>query len=103
MADGVHSVRDGKAARAATLCMVVGLFLIVRAGRWIAIERFASDVPMWDQWGAEADGIIRPWLERRELIAPLLAQHSEHRIAPTRLLNLLLAVGGGQWDARVEC
>jgi len=83
--------------------IAIGLFLTVVGARWVVIARYGSDVPYWDQWGSEAEVVLTPWFQRGELWSSLYAQHSEHRILPTKAFNLGLTVLGGQWDARVQC
>ena len=85
------------------LLIAVGLFLTVVGARWVVIAHYGSDVPYWDQWGSEAEVVLTLWLQRGELWSSLYAQHSEHRILPTKALNLELTLLGGQWDARVQC
>ena len=79
------------------------LFLTLWGAKLVAIDRFGSDLPYWDQWAKEGDYLFTPWFERHELWKNLVLPHNEHRIAPTLALNLALVVGGGQWDARVQC
>ena len=85
------------------LALVCALFLTVWGAKLIAIDRYGSDLPYWDQWAKEGDLLLTPWFERHELWKNLVLPHNEHRIAPTLALNLALAAGGGQWDARVQC
>ena len=79
------------------------LFFTVWGAKLIAIDRYGSDLPYWDQWAKEGDLLLTPWFERHELWKNLVLPHNEHRIAPTLALNLALAAAGGQWDARVQC
>ena len=85
------------------LALVCALFLTVWGAKLIAIDRYGSDLPYWDQWAKEGDLLLTPWFERHELWKNLVLPHNEHRIAPTLALNLALVAGGGQWDARVQC
>ena len=85
------------------LALVSALFLTIWGAKLIAIDRYGSDLPYWDQWAKEGDLLLTPWFERHELWKNLVLPHNEHRIAPTLTLNLALAAGGGQWDARVQC
>lgn len=85
------------------LALVCALFLTVWGAKLIAIDRYGSDLPYWDQWAKEGDLLLTPWFERHELWKNLVLPHNEHRIAPTLALNLALAAAGGQWDARVQC
>ncbi len=87
-----------------SLCaLALGLFLALWGAKLVAIDRYGSDLPYWDQWAKEGDHLLTPWFERHELWKNLFLPHNEHRIAPTLALNLALVAGGGQWDARVQC
>ena len=90
-------------SRFATAALALGLFLAVWGAKLVAIDRYGSDLPYWDQWAKEGDHLLTPWFERHELWQNLFLPHNEHRIAPTLALNLALVAGGGQWDARVQC
>jgi hypothetical protein len=79
------------------------LFLTIWGCKLMAIDRYGSDLPYWDQWAKEGDHLLIPWFEKHELWANLVKPHNEHRMAPTLALNLALVVAGGQWDARVQC
>ncbi len=85
------------------VALALGLFLSIWGAKLIAIDRYGSDLPYWDQWAKEGDLLLTPWFERHELWKNLVLPHNEHRIAPTLALNLALAAAGGQWDARVQC
>lgn len=81
----------------------IAVFLAIFGGKLLAIGRFGSDLPYWDQWPGEGMNTIQPWFERHEFWGPLFTGHNEHRIAPTRVLSLGLLLIGGQWDAKVQC
>ncbi|MFN5560412.1 MAG: hypothetical protein ACK5CF_06600, partial [Opitutaceae bacterium] len=68
---------------------------------WIS-ERFASDLPNWDQWDAEGLYLLLPWQQGTLSFTDLFAPHNEHRIALTKLWALLLVGVNGQWDARIQ-
>jgi hypothetical protein len=89
--------------RGAPFALAFGLFLAIWGVKLAVIDRFGSDLPYWDQWAKEGDLLLTPWFENHTLWRNLLLPHNEHRIAPTLALNLALVVGGGQWDARVQC
>lgn len=76
------------------------------AGIWgvkaAVIGSFGSSLPYWDQWAKEGELVIAPFLERGELLRPLLKPHSEHYIAPTLATNLLLVRLTGEWNARTQ-
>ena len=78
------------------------LFLIIVGAKWAQFDRFGSPMPDWDQWDAEGFELLGPWLDRDNFISHLFHHHNEHRVVLTKLQNLALVIGGGQWDARVE-
>ncbi len=83
--------------------LLAALFVAILGGKFLLIERYGSEVPYWDQWDAEGDNLIRPYLEGRLAVAQFFAAHNEHRILFTRLQALgLFAANGRQWDARLE-
>jgi len=67
------------------------------------VSRFGTDMPYMDQLAKEGEMILAPFYEGSLRAHDFFVPHSEHRIAPTLGLILLLAAAGGQWDARVEC
>jgi hypothetical protein len=83
--------------------LALALFFTIWGAKLVAIDRYGSDLPYWDQWAKEGDYLLTPWAERHELWNNLFLPHNEHRIAPTLALNLVLVAQGGQWDARVQC
>ncbi len=83
--------------------LALALFFTIWGAKLVAIDRYGSDLPYWDQWAKEGDYLLTPWAERHELWKNLFLPHNEHRIAPTLALNLVLVTQGGQWDARVQC
>lgn len=88
---------------AGRLALLVALLLLIVGAKFRLIDRYGSDLPYWDQWDAEGDYLIRPYLDGRLKAAEFIAPHNEHRIAFTRLLVLgLYDLGGHQWDGRVQ-
>ena len=78
------------------------LFFVIWGAKLYVIDQVGSDLPFWDQWAKEGEGLYPGFLERGELWRNLVKPHNEHRIAPTLLMNLGLVLAGGQWDARVQ-
>lgn len=68
---------------------------------WL-IGTFGNATPFWDQWGAEADRLYRPYLGGVLTWGDLVEPHNEHRILTTRLLDLLLLVVGGVWNPLLQ-
>ncbi|GGM95400.1 hypothetical protein GCM10010967_31030 [Dyadobacter beijingensis] len=84
-----------------TLALLATL-LVVIAARFYYVETYAIPLPFWDQWDAEGDYLLRPWIEGRLEWHNLWQNHNEHRIFPTRLLSLLIFSITGVWDNLVE-
>lgn len=76
--------------------------LLILGAKFFLVHSYGSPLPAWDQWQAEGDRLIRPWLAGELGWADLLARHNEHRILLTRLFVLLLLGLNHQWDALVE-
>lgn len=76
--------------------------LVIAAMRLYFVETFAVRLPFWDQWDAEGDLLLRPWIEGRFQTEILWQTHNEHRIFPTRLLSLLIFSITGVWDNLIE-
>ncbi|HUR58413.1 MAG TPA: hypothetical protein VM029_11925 [Opitutaceae bacterium] len=84
------------------VALAICLFLVIWGAKLYVIDQVGSDLPFWDQWAKEGEGIYPAYFERGELWRNVIKPHNEHRIAPTLLLNLGLVLAGGQWDARVQ-
>ncbi|WP_353719166.1 hypothetical protein [Dyadobacter sp. 676] len=81
---------------------LLATLLIIAAARLYFVETFAIPLPYWDQWDAEGDFLLRPWIEGRLEPHNLWQPHNEHRIFPTRLLSLVVFNFTGIWDNLVE-
>jgi hypothetical protein len=77
---------------------LLATLLIIAASRLYFVETFGIPLPYWDQWDAEGDFLLRPWIEGRLELHNLWQPHNEHRIFPTRLLSLLIFSMTGVWD-----
>lgn len=86
---------SGSAGRVGAALALFGFVFCARA--WL-IKTWGSPVPYWDEWDAQALGLIRPWLEGTLRWADLFASHNEHRIVFTRLADLTLFIIGGKWN-----
>jgi hypothetical protein len=80
------------------ILVLLATLLIIAAARFYFVETFAIPLPYWDQWDAEGDFLLRPWIEGRLELRQLWQPHNEHRIFPTRLLSLLIFNVTGVWD-----
>jgi hypothetical protein len=83
-----------------SLCIAAAL-TIVGARLWL-ISRYATSLPINDQWDGEGFTLLKPWFEGRLGLADLLSPHNEHRIFFSRLLTLGLTYSNGQWDCLLE-
>jgi len=94
----------GSASRPKTgLRMLVALACIAAAALFLAklwtIGTFGNITPYWDQWGVEAAGLYKPWMEDTLSPLDLLKAHNEHHITTTRVVHLALFEALGQrWD-----
>jgi hypothetical protein len=72
------------------------LLVVVGAKLWL-IQACGTPAPYGDQW-TEADRFLKPWLAGHLSWGAWFAPHNNHRIFFTRLLDLILIEGNGQWD-----
>jgi hypothetical protein len=79
-----------------------GFFFFVLGCRWAFVHAHALDLPTWDPWDALGETIFRHDAEGKLRWSDFFASCNEHRPALTRLLEYGLAMGNGQWDARLE-
>jgi hypothetical protein len=82
--------------------LVTGFALLIFGGKLWLLDVAGSDLPVWDQWDAEDEYLIRPWLEHRLDWSILNHAHNEHHLVTSKLFALGLFVINGQWDALVE-
>lgn len=82
--------------------LVAAFALAILAAKLWLIDLAGSDVPMWDQWDAEGEATLHPWITGTLRPEQLLQPHNEHRLVLTRLYALGLFVANQQWDASLE-
>jgi hypothetical protein len=86
------------------LCLApaFGVFLLVLGLRLTVVDLCGVPVPYVDEWSAIGRNLLLP-LQQGTLDWSTLwtAHNGEHRIVATRLLELLLFAGNGQWDPLV--
>lgn len=87
--------------RRSTALKFVALFLIVFGARLWLIHLYSSGLPYWDEWD-EARQILKPRLEGTLTWKAWFAAHNEHRILPTRLLEVLVVRLNRQWDPQLQ-
>ena len=80
------------------LWIVLVVFIAVALPRWYYIENYAVSLPFYDQWDAEGDFLLKPWIQGKLSISALWQPHNEHRIFPTRLLAILAFEMTGYWN-----
>lgn len=74
------------------------VLLTALIARLLYVHFFAVGMPFWDQWDAEGDLLLKPWLNGSYHWLELLAAHNEHRILPTKLMTLGSYIFTGQWN-----
>lgn len=85
------------------LTLLASLWTVILGEKFLQIDRYGSDLPCWDQWDAEGNNLLRPYVEHTLTAADFFRPHNEHRIFFTRLLTLgLFAANDRQWDCRLE-
>lgn len=77
-------------------------FCVVFGARLWLVAEFASPMPLWDQWDAQAP-IFTAWMSGDLSWQTLFADHNQHRHVFNRLFTLLLfIVNDAQWDTVLE-
>lgn len=79
------------------IAWLAAFFLAGFGAKLWTIQLWATNLPYWDQWD-EARLLFKPWLEGTLTWHDFFIPHNEHRIAFTRLLDLLEVKLNGQWD-----
>jgi hypothetical protein len=82
--------------------LALTVFILVGLSRLYFVENFAVPLPYWDQWDAEGDFLLRPWIEGTLKLSDLWQPHNEHRIFPTRVLSLAIFEITGSWNNLTE-
>ncbi len=82
--------------------LLAGFCLLVFGAKLWFIRVAGSDLPSWDQWDAEGEVVLRPWVEGWMGLKEILHPHNEHRLITTKLYVLGLFVANGQWDGFLE-
>jgi hypothetical protein len=82
--------------------ITLGLLLIIVGSRLLLLQHCGTDIPQYDAWGIEGDGIYKPYLTNSLKIADFFAPCNEHRVALTRLLSLILLMINGLWDNQMQ-
>lgn len=87
--------------RSSVLPLLGGALLVFATRAWL-IRSSGSPLPFWDQWDFEALSLYLPCLRGDFDWHELFRPHNEHRIALTRLLDLLLLETRGVWDLWIQ-
>lgn len=88
--------------RLRTILLLTGLALLIYGGKLWFLHTAGSSLPTWDQWDAEGELLLRPWLEGKFQWSALFTPHNEHRPILTKLYALGLVLADGQWDGFVQ-
>lgn len=79
------------------------LLIPMMAVRAYLVLTYGSSGPFWDQWDAEFDNLLLPFLRGELGAGHFFSAHNEHRILFTRLISLgLFTANSNQFDAKVE-
>ena len=81
---------------------LLGMFLLVVGAKFWMIRTCSAPLPIYDQWEAEGQTLLQPWVHGQFHFADLFAPFVQHRIVWTRLLVLGLFALNGQWDTEVQ-
>jgi hypothetical protein len=80
----------------------LAVVLILWGAKLGLVAAAGSDVPLSDQWDAEAAHLYLPHLQGELTLRAWVEPHNEHRIFFTRLLALGLLRVNGQWDPKLQ-
>lgn len=86
----------------ASAAKLLGMFLLILGAKFWMLRMGSAPLPVFDQWEAEGQDLLRPWLRGELHPGDLFAPWIQHRIVWTRLLVLGLFQVNGQWDTQVE-
>ncbi|MBS0663743.1 MAG: hypothetical protein JSR48_10805 [Verrucomicrobia bacterium] len=95
-------LRPSTSCRVRRVLLLAGFCLLVFGAKLWFIRVAGSDLPSWDQWDAEGEVVLRPWVEGWMGLKEILHPHNEHRLITTKLYVLGLFVANGQWDGFLE-
>jgi hypothetical protein len=70
--------------------------------RWYYVEKYAVALPFWDQWDAEGDWLLRPWIDGTFHISDLWHPQNEHWLVPSHILTLVCYELTGTWSNLTE-
>jgi hypothetical protein len=101
-ASKIHAILPARKGRWRALLLGCAVFLVVAGAKLAVVDRFASDLPNWDQWDAEGLALFLPYARGELTFTRLFEPHNEHRVVWSKLLALGLLKGNGQWDSRLE-
>jgi hypothetical protein len=82
--------------------VALSLFMAIAGGRLLLLRDFGTDLPQFDAWGIEGDGIFKPYFNGTLKLADFFSPCNEHRVVFTRLLSLGLLLVNGLWDNRLQ-
>ena len=93
--------RQAEASRGSDAAVAAATaFLVTLAARLLFVSRYSVDMPFLDQWDAELDSLLLPYVRGDLEWQTLFSPHNEHRIFFTRVLTLILYSVQGVWSPR---
>lgn len=92
----------GKSGAWAPAIFTLGLFLAIAGSRLLLLHNCGTDLPQFDAWGVEGEGIFKPYFNGTLTFADFFAPCNEHRVAISRLFSLLLLLANGLWDNQLQ-
>lgn len=89
--------------RLAFCLLLAGFALGLFGGKLWLVAAAGFDLPNMDAWDAEADHLLRPFVEGRPILPEIFRPQNEHRLVTTKLhaLGLFLA-NDHQWSVLLE-
>ena len=100
--DAPNSSRLSRPIAWSCAAKLLGMFLLILGVKFWMLRMCSSPLPIFDQWEAEGQKLLQPWLHGEFHLGNLFAPWIQHRIVWTRLLVLGLFQINGQWDTQVE-
>lgn len=80
------------------VALSLSVFLVIAGSRLLMLNNFGTDLPWFDSWAVEGEGLYKPFLEGTLKVEDFFLPCNEHRILFTRILALGLLLLNGLWD-----
>ena len=85
-----------------SVAKLLGMSLLILGVKFWLLQVGSAPLPVFDQWEAEGQRLLQPWLHDQFSLHHLFAPWAQHRILWTRLIVLGLLRINGQWDTQLE-